>query len=208
MGDDAAVERSAKDVARALRLLASEADDLYHLPAATREVRAAALEFLSATGGSDALRLGCTVEWHSGCHCHGDDHSETLHADSIAEMGATLAAHKHAERLDADDVVWVLALDATESSELKAAYDRSSDRTVRRAALSDAVARARGVLDARRSEVARAQVDFNAIRGDLNDAGIAAREDAIARLSALRDGQAGIVEAAAAALAAHDAGDE
>lgn len=199
------IEQRAVTVAAMLRALAEECVDVYCDPDAVRDVRAAALEFLRATGGSDALRLGATIEWHTGCHCHGDDNSETVHADTIAEMGATLAAHKHAERMDTDDVVWVLALDATEADELKAAYDRTSDRTLRRVALTEAVAKARGVLDARRAEVARAQVSLNAICADLNEVGLAKRESELARLSALRDEQAAVVEAAMADLAAHDA---
>jgi hypothetical protein len=88
------------------------------------ELHALAIDILARTGHRE---LHATIEWHTGCHCHGQDHTDKITTDTLEEMAQEIAGHPHADEGDLDKVHWVVKLTGNEHSDLFQHYKARAD---------------------------------------------------------------------------------
>ena len=133
----------------------------------------------------DNPKLQVTVQWWEGCHCHGDNHSESFESHSIEEMARQLAGCEHTVTDRGSDycdrVTWVLDLSEQEQDQLKEQFNKHAEHnkeikrlTEWREALKKALAKA----DA---EIPTETRELDALRSDLTFEAILKREEAIAK---------------------------
>lgn len=191
-----------RDLAAELRAITPEAGRLYYDDESLVELRAAALAFLREISTGDGLRATVKVEWHTGCHCHGTSHDETLDDASLDGLAAQLAAHGHADRDDLGKAVWTLSLSVTERGEMVDAYNRRVARREEIGRLEERVVEALRVYTLATLTLQTERAGLAAIREELNAVGLAKREDVVRALEKNVEQRREALKAAEAAVVA------
>ena len=146
-----------------------------------------ALEILAQTSQGTPT-LTCRVEWHEGCHCHGNDRSEDFDVNTVEDMARELAGNNHVEDGDLGNVYYRVPLSEAEYDQLKARYRVWRDYYTKGNALIDYGNKLTKELRSAGNSLKYAQEKLNQEAQDLTPEAISRRNAEIEALSARERG--------------------